>query len=82
MPLKYNVFENIIENGAFAPLSHGFCTSSHILGKPGVTHSVPTAFINECSGYGMGHAWVTEDDHLTERNIFHNSKLNSMLSIS
>ena len=32
-----------------------------ILGNPGVTHSVPTAFINECSGYGMGFAWVTED---------------------
>ena len=42
-----------------------------ILGNPGVTHSVPTAFINAvgtewvtpglCSGYGMGHAWVTED---------------------
>ena len=31
-----------------------------ILGSPGVTHSVPSAF--ECSGYGMGHAWVTEDD--------------------
>ena len=29
-----------------------------ILGNPGVTHSVPT----ECSGYGMGHTWVTEDD--------------------
>ena len=28
-------------------------------GNPGVAHSVPTAF--ECSGYGMGHAWVTED---------------------
>ena len=34
-----------------------------ILGNPGVTHSVPTAFItDECSGYGMGHTWVTEDD--------------------
>ena len=32
-----------------------------ILGNPGVTHSVPTAFINECSGYGMDHTWVTED---------------------
>ena len=33
------------------------------LGNPGVTHSVPTAFIDdECSGYGMGHAWVTKDD--------------------
>ena len=30
----------------------------HILGYPGPTHSVPT----ECSGYGMGHAWVTEDE--------------------
>ena len=29
-----------------------------ILGNPGVTHCVPTA----CSGYGMGHAWVTEND--------------------
>ena len=28
-----------------------------ILGNPGVTHSIPTA----CSGYGMGHVWVTED---------------------
>ena len=30
-----------------------------IIGNQGVTLSVPTAF--ECSGYGMGHAWVTED---------------------
>ena len=33
------------------------------LGNPGVTHFVPTTFIDECSGYGMGHAWVTDDDH-------------------
>ena len=53
-----------------------------ILGKPGVTHSVPTAFMmnavgtewvtsymqwvrngshHTCSGYGMEHAWDTED---------------------
>ena len=32
------------------------------IGNPGVTHSVPNAFINdECSRYGMGHDWVTED---------------------
>ena len=32
------------------------------LGNPGVTHSVLTAFIiDECSGNGMGHVWVTED---------------------
>ena len=37
-------------------------TGKSILGNPGVTHSVPTAFIrgDECSGYGMGHARVTE----------------------
>ena len=30
--------------------------------NPGVIHSLPTAFINdECSGYGMDHACVTED---------------------
>ena len=33
----------------------------YILDNPGVTHSVPTAFIDECSGYGMGHTWVTKD---------------------
>ena len=41
-----------------------------ILGNQGVTRSLPTAFIMnapthclhyECSGYGMGHAWVTDD---------------------
>ena len=33
-----------------------------ILGNPGVTHSVPTAFtIDESSGNVMGHVWVTED---------------------
>ena len=38
-------------------------TYGYILGNPGVTHSVPTAFIiDECSGYGMGHARVTEVD--------------------
>ena len=31
-----------------------------ILGNPGLTHSVPTAF--ECSGCEMRHAWVTKDD--------------------
>ena len=31
-----------------------------IIGNQGVTLSVPTAF--ESSGYGMGHAWVTEDE--------------------
>ena len=35
------------------------------LGNSGVTHSVPTAFI-ECSGYGLGHAWVTEDEDSPE----------------
>ena len=37
----------------------------YILSNPGVTHSIPTVFItfitDECSGCGMGHAWVTED---------------------
>ena len=47
-------------------------TLIYILSNSGVTHSVPTAFImmnawvrngsrlghDECSGYGMGHAWV------------------------
>ena len=34
-----------------------------ILSNPGVTHSVPTAFItDECSWYIMDHALVTEDD--------------------
>ena len=36
------------------------CTLGPILGNPDVTHSLPTAF--ECSGYGMSHAWVKEDD--------------------
>ena len=37
-----------------------------IIGNPGVTHSVPTAFIDGCSGYRMGHTnavgteWVTQ----------------------
>ena len=36
-----------------------------ILGNPGVIHSVPIAFItDECSGYGMDHALVTEDGSL------------------
>ena len=49
-----------------APESVGFATSKDkvleqirylcILGNLGMTHSVPTAFINECSGYEMGHA--------------------------
>ena len=34
---------------------------SYILGNPGMTHSVPTAFITKCSGFGIGHAWFTED---------------------
>ena len=43
-----------------------------ILGNPGVTHSVPTAFINdECSGYGMGHAWVTEIDECSGYGMGH-----------
>ena len=33
-----------------------------ILVNPGVTHSVPTSFNDEW--YGMGHAWITEDDIL------------------
>ena len=33
-----------------------------IFGNPGMIHSLPTAFIDECSGYGMDHAWVTEDE--------------------
>ena len=51
------------------------CKYTSILGNPGVTHSVPTAFVmnavgtewvtpglnHECSGNGMGHAWVKED---------------------
>ena len=42
-----------------------------ILGNPGMTHSVPTAFIMNAVGtewvtpglprMGMGHTWVTED---------------------
>ena len=40
-------------------------TVSVILSNPGVTHSVPTAFIiDECSGNGMGPAWVTKDGYL------------------
>ena len=41
-----------------------FCSIWLILGNPGVTHSVPTAFIDECecSGYGKGHAWVTDNE--------------------
>ena len=35
---------------------------TYILGNPDVTHSVPTAFIDEYSGYGMDHAWVTQDN--------------------
>ena len=55
-----------------APESVGFATSKDkvleqirylcSLGNLGMTHSVPTAFINnECSRYRMGQAWVTED---------------------
>ena len=48
-----------------------FIIAAFILGNPGVTHSVPTAYPGvthsvptalHCSGYGMGHAWVTEDE--------------------
>ena len=38
-----------------------------ILDNPGVIQSLPTVFITrggECSGYGMDHAWVIEDDFL------------------
>ena len=38
-------------------------TTYHILGNPGVTHSVPN---DECSGYEMGHAWVTEDGRIRD----------------
>ena len=46
-----------------------------ILGNPGVIHSVPTAprrdqFRTHCSGYGMDHAWVTEDEILIRSGIF------------
>ena len=40
----------------------------YILGNLGMTHSVPAAFVmnavgtDECSGYGMDHAWVTDDE--------------------
>ena len=32
-----------------------------ILGNPDMIHSIPTAFNDECSGYGMYHVWVTEE---------------------
>ena len=43
-----------------------------ILGNPGMTNSIPTAFINdECSGYGMGHTWVTKDDECSGDGMGH-----------
>ena len=39
---------------------------NYILGNPDLTHSVPSAFINECSGYRIGHAWVTKDGKITQ----------------
>ena len=50
-----------------------YSMATNILGNPGVTHSVPTAFIiDECSGYGMGHAWVTEDGLQNDSNFTFN----------
>ena len=54
------------------PISEELISSNSggiILGNPGVTHSVPTAF----SGYGMGHAWVTEDVVASARLLPHGS---------
>ena len=49
-----------VEHSAFGPRVQT-ASSGPILGNQGVTHSVPTASCDECSGNGMGHAWVTED---------------------
>ena len=51
--MLFNIGDSISNNGAGR--------YKGILGSPGVTHSVPTALNIECSGYGMGHAWATED---------------------
>ena len=41
-------------------------TIAYILGNPGVMHSVPTAFGDECSGYVIDHPWISEDGLLAE----------------
>ena len=58
---------------------HAHCMLFAILGNTGVTHSLPTALYS-CSGYGMCHAWVIEDEYLQDIRFFNFTEALSAVS--